>query len=142
MSEQSIERRGGSDRPRVDPTRIGEPNFWNKEKIALSQVEIRIADPELDAEAIAAIFRQHHVIEHLSGVAPTERTSEVNVQRYAEKYPELSILIANGIGIEDLLKRSKSLKTIVVVDKASGEISATASVGRPHPHHKGNYPFE
>lgn len=108
-----------------------------KEQIGKAKIEVRYADLEQDATRIAEIFRQSSAIEHISGMAPTERTSEVNVKRYAEKYPSLNIVIANEEGIKEFYKNynvdteKNGTALLVAVDKVSNITVGTITVEKP-----------
>jgi len=100
-----------------------------KERIGSSKIEIRRADLERDAFSVATMFAQPSTIEHLSGIAPTERTSEVNVKRYGEKYPDLNIVIATEEGIRKFYNGSSSL--FVAEDKSTRLLVGTITIERP-----------
>ncbi|MBU2632799.1 GNAT family N-acetyltransferase [Patescibacteria group bacterium] len=106
-----------------------------QEKISRSIIEVRFAVLERDAKKIAEIFCQPLTIEHLSGMAPTERTSEVNVKKYAEKYPRLNIAIATEQGIKDLYRPyeigQSNIALLVAEDKNTGQVVGTVTVERP-----------
>ena len=122
----NVESRAGMNRPDSNGTEL----------IGKTNIEIRYANLERDAARIAEIFSQPSAIEHISGMAPTERTSEVNVKRYAEKYPHLNIVIATEQGIKDFYKGCNNFEEnnttlLVAVDKALDQIVGTVTVERP-----------
>ena len=56
----------------------GKDNNGLKEKLGQNLIEVRPADLEKDAEAIADIFNEPNVIEHLSGIAPADTEKDIN----------------------------------------------------------------
>lgn len=56
----------------------GKPDGRCKEDIKQNFVEVKPADLEKDAKAIANIFNEPNVIEHLSGIAPADTEKNIN----------------------------------------------------------------
>jgi len=107
-----------------------------KERVGVTNVEIRLANLDQDAARIAELFRQASVIEHLAGIAPTWQTAELNVKRYAEKHSSYHIVLGSEEGIKDLYKDydgSKDSDAVLLVaeDKKSKRIAGTITIIKP-----------
>lgn len=108
-----------------------------EEQLGKAKTEVRFASLDCDAARVADLFLQPSTIGHLSGIAPTEKTSEVNVKRYAEKYPALNIAIATEESVKDLYKsyegggRESNIVLLVAEEKETRLLVGTITVERP-----------
>lgn len=87
-------------------------------------IEVRLADLEKDAAAIAQIFSEPGIIEHLSGVAPamTKRNIKTFRLNIKEKMPDITltdipILIARPEEIKAVYSDTRSRELLVAVDE-------------------------
>lgn len=123
------DRRGVRSRVTTGADKNGGGSF--KEDLQTS-VEIRLADLEKDAVAVAKIFNEPGVIEHLSGVAPAQ--TKRNIKRFREeikeKMPDISVevpvLIAVGEEIKEYYTKSANSELFVAVD--AGKVVGTITL--------------
>lgn len=107
-------------------------------------VEIRLADIERDAAAVARIFNEPDVIQHLSGVAPALTRRNIvkfreNIVDYMPEMPGLDIdglkEIAKGIIIatkDEVRERySRALNVELYVAELAGKVVGTATLEKP-----------
>ncbi|OGH05166.1 MAG: hypothetical protein A2W22_05850 [Candidatus Levybacteria bacterium RBG_16_35_11] len=123
-------------RPELEGSIAAAVDLGVKERIGTANVEIRLSNLDQDATRIAELFRQSSVIEHLAGIAPTWQTAELNVKRYAEKYPDYHIVLGSEEGIKDLYKDysgtiDSDSVLLVAEDKKSKRIAGTITIVKP-----------
>lgn len=107
-------------------------------------IEIRLADLEKDAEAIAAIFNQPEVIEHLAGIAPARTPRNIkkfrdNITDYMPTIPNISkeqirelaktVVIATKDEIKEFYSKASSSELYVAV--VAGKVVGTVTLEKP-----------
>lgn len=126
--------------------RKGEGNCDFKE-VLRKPIEVRLADLEKDAEAIASIFNNPDVIVHLAGVAPAVSDRKIdrfraNIAKYIPSLKELpeeqlkkiadQIIIATPAEIKAFYAKFPNIEAYVAV--ANGKVVGTVSLETPvHP---------
>ena len=108
------------------------------EMVGSGKIEVRCTDLEKDAERIAELFHQDSAIEHLSGVAPSATSGDLDIKKYAVKYPDFDVVIASKEGVMEAYgdsrvdKRGNSRTSLLVaVDKSSESLVGVVTVERP-----------
>jgi hypothetical protein len=98
--------------------------------------EMRYVDLDKDALGLAKLYREPSALPHLSGMAPTKQTTELNVRRYAETHENYHIIFATEEAIKEYYKDFHDGKDskgvlLVVEDKKSKQIVGTVTVPKP-----------
>lgn len=130
-------------RSRVVTGGTGNGGIVSKEDLKPA-VEIRLADLEKDAEAIAAIFNQPEVIEHLAGIAPARTPRNIkkfreNIASYMPDMPGINeeqirelgkkVVIATKDEIKEFYSKASSSELYVAVVK--GKVVGTITLEKP-----------
>jgi hypothetical protein len=113
---QEIQRSGGY-RPRFER---GREEILPNREVDISSVEFRYTNLERDAAAIAAIWGDEDVREHLAGMAPHPSKTTHNLERYRSKFGKDIIIPVR----EEILKKFSNPNYVIIVaeDKSSSEV--------------------
>lgn len=101
-----------------------------KEALGQSLYEVRFADLERDISAVASLFNQPSVMEHLAGIAPAVTPRDIDVKKFRIKNPQFGILIATEQEIKQYYVESTRSKLLVATD-ADSKVVGTVTVETP-----------